>query len=932
MDKRLIISLVLIWCSLLQTSVFGQSNSENRISNYKQQYFGSELDQYSFLDQSRILKGLYYTNKYFTDKGRRDTDLEKFINNNISMLIPKLQISLKKHFFEAEKSFETVSNLIEIFSNRPTVELSGKLKEWSEFFISQPYYPPPDDIGRLGTAMIILYSNPEKSSKDFADKLLEAVLDNIKTDNEWHYFPVSRIEGRMLLAYIFLKRIIDAPEKSVHMRKLSWIANTHFKYISRKLCNDLKNNFYYPDAVLENGLNYKTRNTGNLLQNYIPDALKAPFHFSVLAKFCFFSESDSRWIAYQRNKPGSRLYYSAEELETIRKRNQNSPVLTRQVDLLIQRADSLLNIPVPEFHPAPSLNDRGLTNELNSQKYTMLNTFLDAFIVSGNNKYAGGVKNILISFIRQYEGDGGFRCFYNLNNPGPWDGQYIVHLFSKAYDLILGTGVLENQDKDRIIYLIQEIGKDISWTLANSNWELHNYWARWAGALGFLSCYWDGIPEARSWEILAERNISRIYMGILEDGAWYETTPDYHLFTLDPMFKWFSAAEKLHNREYFNQIYSGRTLVKMFDWIIGLCPPGGEMPLFSDSRKFNLNKKYGFLAEMAEILRRKDYFVLTGASNITQKEILVDGLNTVEPKSVIMEKSGFGIFRNGWEQGDFYCAVKFGDIGGGHGHFDKSTFYIASGGHPWIVEPGYGFRNTKQHNTVVIDNKNQNPACGELVDWHQNEYFDLLTVKHNAYSGIEHRRTFVYLKNFEMLVLDYLVPEDSVKHNYDWMLQMDPKNGIIENNSWEFSKGGSGMKIFFPSNDDFVERTAKPDINDDEFPPNMSIATDKNSFVNIWRGKWSKNKIGPVVFASFITFYERDKKADYYMTQIINDLGIQVDLRGIEKSFSFGMRWDHNSNEEVKIGRFSTDARYYYVLPDDKQVIIHGDILKRTFK
>jgi len=92
------------------------------------------------------------------------------------------------------------------------------------------------------------------------------------------------------------------------------------------------------------------------------------------------------------------------------------------------------------------------------------------------------------------------------------------------------------------------------------------------------------------------------------------------------------------------------------------------------------------------------------------------------------------VFFAGWNRDNFYCAVKFGPHGGGHGHFDKGEIYLQLSATPGD-RPGLRSVRTAKHSTVVVDRMDQRPASGRLIDWHQGR-LDLISIEHQAYAFV----------------------------------------------------------------------------------------------------------------------------------------------------------------------------------------------------
>jgi len=259
---------------------------------------------------------------------------------------------------------------------------------------------------------------------------------------------------------------------------------------------------------------------------------------------------------------------------------------------------------------------------------------------------------------------------------------------------------------------------------------------------------------------------------------------------------------------------------------------------------------------MAKTLARGDFFKALNLTAVTAAPSEPD-FSEIEWRtpaftSVLLEESGYGIFRDGWEPEDFYGTVKFGEHGGGHGHFDKASIYVQAFGHPWLIDPGYGQKETRKHNTVVVDGRDQDRATGKLLAWHHGDALDMTAVLHRGYEDVAHRRAVFYVKPGRLLVADVLDPLDGLPRTYDWLLQFNSDNGTAGETSWLSRTTGSGIRVTFPGNDPDGARTLAAALNVNELPSNYQRMDNDSLYLKIWRGQWSKKTAGRVAFAALI--------------------------------------------------------------------------------
>jgi hypothetical protein len=301
---------------------------------------------------------------------------------------------------------------------------------------------------------------------------------------------------------------------------------------------------------------------------------------------------------------------------------------------------------------------------------------------------------------------------------------------------------------------------------------------------------------------------------------------------------------------------------------------------------------------LAKTLGRGDFFKALNLKDIkagpAEPDIPKIPWRTPRFTSLLLEESGYGIFRSGWEPDDFYGAVKFGEHGGGHGHFDKASLYVQAFGHPWLIDPGYGQRETYKHNTVVVDGRDQAPATGRLLAWHQGDALDMIAVSHHAYEDVSHRRAVFYLKPGMLLVADVLDPLDGRPHAYDWMLQFNSDNGAAGETSWLSRAEGSGIKVTFPDGDRTGTRELGAARNVNELPSNFVKMGNENLYLEIWRGQWSKRADGRAVFAALIEPFAKSEPRTT-LTQKLDGDTLALEVKDGSKTRLFEWRLGDNT-------------------------------------
>jgi hypothetical protein len=681
MKKTKLIALAILFLATANGFLWaGQSVSpgKEKLIQLSNQFVKEGLARYSVLDRSRILRGLAESVELLASSGQNQTQWVDFIRANLGTLVKDLIPS------KEEDRLEAAANLIEIDRKFPAPGLEARLEDWKQWALSPRFIGPDGDIGRLGLALVLLHARPDAKALEFAETLIEAMLDASFYENDIHRFGTG--PENQPLAHRLLAAVSRAPVELRHIRKIRWMLVTHYQHISRRLASAPVSAYALEDALLSYGFFYHGWKLGSKIMDSTPAALDLPHHYSVVARFALEKQRYAGWLERAKSRPTPRLVVTGGEWERMLVRNKTA-AFAAELAQVLKRGDEAIALDVPVYYePAPNLDERGKTNALAGGVGRKMGPLRAAYLSTGDEKYGRAYKDVVMAQVRQFEDYGDFRCPYNLNVPGPWDGLGAVVSYTGAYDILAPKGLISDEEQNRIIWTVREIGRQLEWTLTYSNFVVHNAWARWAGSMGFLVNYWTDIPEAPAWKGLAEKTLPKMYSGIDKDGGWYEKTINYHIFTLDLLERWFTAVMKLQAVDLFDREFNGRRLSMMLDWLVKMSPPGGEVPLLNDGQKLNLKTSRPAI-DMAYTLGRGDFFKAIDYPPAKPEADSPDRpaveLRTPDFTSVLLEESGYGIFRSGWEKNDLYFAIKFGEHGGG-----QSLYLCACARPPLARRPG----------------------------------------------------------------------------------------------------------------------------------------------------------------------------------------------------------------------------------------------------
>jgi hypothetical protein len=305
----------------------------------------------------------------------------------------------------------------------------------------------------------------------------------------------------------------------------------------------------------------------------------------------------------------------------------------------------------------------------------------------------------------------------------------------------------------------------------------------------------------RGWAILEKEQSNQFH----PDGGTVEQATGYHHFTLG-----FYLQAILLRRRLGETVPSAMWTLfeKAFDFSMHMTRPDGLVPMVGDGdegKAIDLLQTSvwdfkPFLAIAAVLFRRGDFKAIAGPFPPDAFWLLgrigwerYEALQQVKPaeNSRMLPKSGYCIMRTGWDRQSHYLNFDCGEIAAGissgnipsaaHGHADALSIEVSAYGVPMLVDPGFYtyngsekwhryFRETKAHNTVVVDGCSQAEYRGRLKWSHApavrlehsmiSTAFDCVEASHNGYlrlaQPVVHRRVVVFLKPDYWIIRDEL--------------------------------------------------------------------------------------------------------------------------------------------------------------------------------
>jgi uncharacterized heparinase superfamily protein len=361
--------------------------------------------------------------------------------------------------------------------------------------------------------------------------------------------------------------------------------------------------------------------------------------------------------------------------------------------------------------------------------------------------------------------------------------------------------------------------------------------------LFYLGLFLPKFREAKEWLNFSKRELEKeMEKQVYSDGVDFEASTCYHRFVLELFF--YPALLARINGIDFSLDYLSR-LKKMFDFVLYALKPNGRMPQIGDNDSGRLHK---FESGKKEVLDMK-YLLSLGAIFFGEAKYKIrefglspevlwifgpEGLGEwrkmpertiASLKSESFSDAGIYIMREGMN----YLIVSSGANGqngnGGHSHNDKLSFEGFTKGEEVFIDPGSyvytsyptwrdKFRSTQFHNTVMIDEKEQNrfltlfsmveEAKPKVIKWETNDRFDVFIGEHYGYmrlpDNLIHQRTIKsYKRDFRWEFQDRvynLNNKFSRTHLLQWSLILHPDIEIEDYNTLK-TRENRRLKIVF---------------------------------------------------------------------------------------------------------------------------------------
>jgi hypothetical protein len=347
--------------------------------------------------------------------------------------------------------------------------------------------------------------------------------------------------------------------------------------------------------------------------------------------------------------------------------------------------------------------------------------------------------------------------------------------------------------------------------------------------------------KERGWQIVLEAAESQVQ----SDGLYFEQSVYYHVYALD--FFLHTAVLASRNDIEVAPAFK-RTLERMLEalCILGRAGPPPRLGDDDGGRVFDPARNQA--AEMVDPLstgaawcRRGDFKAVSGGLREETVWLLgpqgvaeFEGLaaHSLGANSVALSVGGLYVLAGDEGQQLVIDAGPQGGLSAGHGHADALSICVNGRGRALLIDPGTyqyagkdserdGFRATRAHNTLVVDDRDQAEPKGPFQwkrlpavraeRWISGETFDLFAGSHDGYcrpqDPIVHRRWVFSLKSRFWLVRDLV--SGIGRHQLDlyWHLHpgLRPRGATME--TFLDERGDCGLRLSTPEDSGWTRDT-----------------------------------------------------------------------------------------------------------------------------
>jgi hypothetical protein len=466
-------------------------------------------------------------------------------------------------------------------------------------------------------------------------------------------------------------------------------------------------------------------------------------------------------------------------------------------------------------------------------RFQHLFTLGKAYWITANEKYAEEFKEEVQHWIKENPSE------YSVNWTCTMDVSIRAVNLICAYYFFSGSASININFWNKFNNLLYTHGKFIYKNLENEQEYRSNHYLSDLAGLIWLGIYFVECNQVapdichEKWLRFALLEFeNEMKKQINEDGTDYEGSTSYHRLVTEIFLITTILCNK--NDIYFSKEYMTK-LEKMCGFIMNTMKPSGLSPIIGDAddgrliilSNYEQWEKRDFtnvLSIAGEYFNRVD-FRMSGKHHEEDALWVMGSFKAVTKElqlsSVSYNRGGYYVLRNN----RFYCMVRCGELSlrgqGGHSHNDQLSIELNVDGEDFIIDAGsyvytadYNmrnlFRSTKMHNTLCIDNYEQNNFNEYDLFYMKEQSFGKCTLfnetsftgRHYGFKkkcGVIHERK-INLENNELIIIDKVIGStvSNVYINFllDFGVTIEEKQNGIQLNK-------NGKKIFIQFNNEY---------------------------------------------------------------------------------------------------------------------------------
>jgi len=314
-----------------------------------------------------------------------------------------------------------------------------------------------------------------------------------------------------------------------------------------------------------------------------------------------------------------------------------------------------------------------------------------------------------------------------------------------------------------------------------------------ATALYELGVDFPGLNGATTWAQTGRQRLAETLDDLVNnDGGLNEHSPYYGFYVLS---KYWDAY--MFSNKYDQQIAASfrAKITAMVDYATYILQPNSHIPLLGSS--------------LDEVIHNTAEYAAMGKEHPAFKYVLTQGKQGKAPKEhdVVFRQTGQTILRSSWDSKNYTRATQlifnYGPYVTSHSHLDSLSIELYGAGQELLPGPGLYtydenalhdyFHGTASHNTVSVDNQDQQQGTGSVGAFTQTESYVSSSASNKLYKGVTQERQVMTFGADTVLILDKEVSNS--KHLYTQNFHLFPGAQLTHSGLTYSARTSSGKLV-----------------------------------------------------------------------------------------------------------------------------------------